>query len=340
MSGDNSLSCSSSNQDDARDLAGTRPKLLEGIGSVVVSLTCYVYRRSRHLPFLVGPVIGAVEDIVSPCVEPLAVKARNEGLYLLSLADEKLYVLGEIAMEKVPFVSSIVNNAKGVYSMLEEAPTVVSYTYDQVCERGVIGGAANTWVKYEATVKSKSVDTLEFVKRVPLLGTFVPVIYIVGSPLASAISSWLIKHSDAQVKHLVLLDDEKNLEEKAFFVVDHGAEDSSSLKDIPEVDSGDRSLTPESSGDRSLTPESSDSSTHLEIANMSDVCGETVEVKPADDVKGKSTVTIVAPVSNAADDDDSDDELSVLFDAGWSVGKLSPPRKIVVESKATKKGWW
>lgn len=35
-----------------------------------------------------GPVIGAVEDIVSPCVEPLAVKARNEGLYLLSLADE------------------------------------------------------------------------------------------------------------------------------------------------------------------------------------------------------------------------------------------------------------
>lgn len=233
-------------------------------------------------------------------------------------------------MEKVPFVSSFVNNAKGVYSMLEEAPTVVAYTYDQVCERGVIGGAANAWVKYEATVKSKSVDTLEFAKRVPLLGSFVPVIYIVGSPLASAISSWLIKHSDAQVKHLVLLDDEKNVEEKAFFVVDHGAEDSSSLKDIPEVDSGDRSLT----------PESSDSSTHLEIASKSDVCGETLEVKPEAADKGKSTVTIVAPVSNAADDDDSDDELSVLFDAGWGVGKLSPPRKILVESKATKKGWW
>jgi len=331
MSHDNPLSCSSSDQGDASDLAGKRPKLLEGIGSVVVSLTCYVYRRSRHLPFLVGPVIGALEDIVNPCVEPLAVKARNEGLYLLSLADEKLYVLGEFAMEKVPFASSIFNNAKGVYSLLEEAPTVVSYTYDQVCERGLIGGAANTWVKYEATVKSKSVDTLEFVKRVPLLGTFVPVIYIVGSPLASAISSWLIKHSDAKVKHLVLLDDEKNLEEKAFFVVDHGAEDSSSLKDTPEVDTGDRSLT----------PESSDSSTHFEIANKSDVCGETVEVKPAGDYKGKSTVTIVAPVSNAAvHDDDSDDELSVLFDAGWSVGKLSPPRKILVESKATKKGWW
>lgn len=71
-------------------IAADRPRLLEGIGSTVVSLTFYVLRKSRHLPCLVGPVIGAVEDIVSPRIQPLATRVGTEGMYLLSLADEQV----------------------------------------------------------------------------------------------------------------------------------------------------------------------------------------------------------------------------------------------------------
>ena len=93
-------------------------------------------------------------------------------------------------------------------------------------------------MKYEVTMKSMSADSLKFVKRIPLLSAFVPVIYTVGTPVASAISSWLAKHSELQDKHLVLhevhlLDDEMDLkdipEEKHLFVVDGGAVDSSSM---------------------------------------------------------------------------------------------------------------
>lgn len=252
----------------------------------------------------------------------------------------QLYALGEITMEKVPFVSGFVSNAKGVHSMFEQVTTVAFYAYEQVCERGMIGGAANTWVKYEVAVKSKSADALNFVNRLPVLGAFVPVVYTVGTPIASAISSWLVKHSEAQDKHLVfhkvrLLDDETDmksvLDEKSLFVVDNGAEDSSAHANSSEIDSADRNLT----------PESSESSTHPEIVKKSDLFEEVGEVKPAGDGtvdKGKSNVMIVAPVSSAGED--SDDELSVLFDAGWSVGKRSPPRKILVESESRKKGWW
>lgn len=64
---------------------------MEGIGSAVVSLTCYVLRKSRNLPCLVGPVIGAVEDIVTPCIQPLAIKVGTEGMYLLAFVDEKVF---------------------------------------------------------------------------------------------------------------------------------------------------------------------------------------------------------------------------------------------------------
>jgi len=245
-------------------------------------------------------------------------------------------------MEKVPFLSGFVSNSKGVHSMFEQVTTVTSYAYEQVCERGVLGGAANTWVKYEVTVKSKSADTLKFVKRLPLVGAFVPVIYTVGTPIASAISSWLVKHSEAQDRHLVfhevrLLDDDTDLKDglegKHLFVVDNGAEDSSRAD-------AQKTSSEISSADRSLNPESSESSTHPETVKKYDLfeeVGESKSVGDGTDDKGKSTVMTVAPVSA---DEDSDDELIVFFDAGWSVGKISPPPKVFMESKARKKGWW
>jgi hypothetical protein len=75
----------------AGHIAASRPRFLEGIGSFAVSFTFYVLRKSRHLPLLVGPVIGAVEDIVSPRIQPLATRVGAEGMYLLSLADDKVF---------------------------------------------------------------------------------------------------------------------------------------------------------------------------------------------------------------------------------------------------------
>jgi len=226
--------------------------------------------------------------------------------------------------------------------MFEQVTIVTSYAYEQVGERGMLGGAANTWVKYEVTVKSKSADTLKFVKRLPLLGAFVPVIYTLGTPIASAISSWLVKHSDAQDRHLViheirLLDDNKDLKDglegKPLFVVDNGAEDSSRV-DAQEI-SSEINFT-----DRSLNPESPESSTHPETVKKSDLFEEVGESKSVGDGtvdKGKATVLTVASLIT---DEDSDDELSVLFHSAWSVGKITPPRKISTESKASRKGWW
>lgn len=73
------------------ETATERPMLLQGIGSIAVSLTFYILRKSRRLPGLVGPAIGAVEDIVSPCIQPLATRVGTESLYFLSLADEKVF---------------------------------------------------------------------------------------------------------------------------------------------------------------------------------------------------------------------------------------------------------
>ena len=74
----------------AAHVAADRLRLLEGIGSFGVSLTFYVLRKSRDLPCFVGSAIGAVEDFVSPCIEPLATKVGTEGMYLLSIADDKV----------------------------------------------------------------------------------------------------------------------------------------------------------------------------------------------------------------------------------------------------------
>ncbi|KAG0627245.1 hypothetical protein M758_2G185600 [Ceratodon purpureus] len=345
MSVDNLCSCSSSNQDVAAHLAADRLRLLEGIGSFGVSLTFYVLRKSRDLPCFVGSAIGAVEDFVSPCIEPLATKVGTEGMYLLSIADDKLYALGEIAMDKVPLVSGFVSNAKAVNNIFEQVTTVASSTYDQVCDRGIIGAAADTWVKYEVTVKSKSEDYLQFMKRIPLMRVFVPIIYTVGTPIVSTIFGWLTKRSELQGQHLILhevrlLDHEMDLEdvskEKHLFVVDNGTVDSSSMdsrQSCPETDFGDRSSIPES-------PECS--TPRIETVKKEVVFQEVGEVEPVQgETSGnaKSDPTVVRPVT-FADDDSSDDELTVLFNSGWHVGKVSPLKGILVEPKASKRGWW
>jgi hypothetical protein len=259
------------------------------------------------------------------------------------LCISQLYSLGEIAMEKVPLVSGFVSNAKGVHDVFGQVTTVASSAYDQVRDRGIIGAAADTWVRYEVTVKSKSEDSLQFAKRIPLLRAFVPVIYTVGTPIASVISSWLAKHSELQGQHVVLrevhlLDDEKDLkdisEEKHLFVVDDGAVDSSSMdarQSCPEIDFGDRSSIPESS--ECSTPVGT-----VKMEVLFEEVGEEERVQAETTGKGKSDVIIARPLSSA--DDDSDDEVSVLFESGWHLGKISPAKPILAEPKAMKKGWW
>ncbi|XP_024401484.1 uncharacterized protein [Physcomitrium patens] len=342
MSSNCSCSCSSSNEDVSGETATERPMLLQGIGSIAVSLTFYILRKSRRLPGLVGPAIGAVEDIVSPCIQPLATRVGTESLYFLSLADEKLYELGQITTKKIPFLSGLIRKVKGVHSLIGQAGTVASSAYEQVSERGVIGAAADTWMKYEVTVKSKTADSLKYVNRVPLLNVFVPVIYTVGTSIASAISSWLSKHSEFQDVHLVfhevhLLDDEKDLktdpEVKHLYVVDSRAEVSSNMDT--------HNSSSEIGISTSSTPETSERSTHPEVVRKADLFEEVDEGKPSSggsDGKGKLNVAPVIPASSPGED--SDDELTVLFDAGWSLGSISPPRKVLVESEDSKKWWW
>lgn len=235
----------------------------------------------------------------------------------------QLYVLGEIIMEKVLFVLGFVSNVKGVYSMFEQVIIVVFYVYEQVCECGMIGGVVNIWVKYEVVVKFKLVDVLNFVNRLFVLGVFVLVVYIVGIFIVLVIFSWFVKYSEVQDKYFVfykvcLLDDEMDmksvLDEKFFFVVDNGVEDSFVYVNSFEIDFVDCNLI----------FESFESSIYFEIVKKLDLFEEVGEVKFVGDGivdKGKFNVMIVVFVSFVGED--LDDELSVLFDVGWSVGKRS-----------------
>jgi hypothetical protein len=245
-------------------------------------------------------------------------------------------------MERVPFVSGFINNAMAIQNIFGQVSTVASNAYDQVCERGVIGAAADIWVKYEVTVKSKSEESLQLMKRIPLMGAFVPVIYTVGTPIASTFFNWLAKHSEVHLffHEVRQQDDEKDSkgvsEEKHLFVVDKGAVHSSTMnarQSSPEDDFGDRSSIPES-------PECS--TPQVETVKRKVVFEEVVEEeRPQDETNGKSKsdVTTVRP-ARFADDDSSDDELTVLFNSGWHVGKVSPSKEAVMERKASKRGWW
>lgn len=66
-----------------------RPKILEALGYRVTALARIVVKKAREAP-IVGKAIGYVEDTVSPWLEPAIAHVEKDGLYLLSLVDNKV----------------------------------------------------------------------------------------------------------------------------------------------------------------------------------------------------------------------------------------------------------
>jgi len=300
------------------------------------------------LPCLVGPVIAVVEDIVGPHLQPLASSVENRGIYYLSLADEQLFAIGGVVEKNVPLVPTLVKNAKGFHSYLEQAATKLFTAYGRVRGRGVIGAAADTWVDYESLVKSKSVRALKLAENIPLLNVLVPIFQAVGAPVGLAVSDWLVKRSEIHDKHLVLQEgcllpnenvskvgeDEKHLlvihseaefhssmnhqdrgeDEKHLFVANTAAVDNH-----PSVNSqGTGNQEINAVDDQQQMPSQASSEGPKESASL-----DAVEPQKAAFIQGAGTSTAKIVVHHADSDEDSDDELSALFHAGWSIGKVA-----------------
>lgn len=223
-------------------------------------------------------------------------------------------------MEKnVPFASTLVWKVQKLHNLSGQATGAIVTAVGRVRDSGVIGAAADTWVEYESLVKTKSQQALQYAGEVPLLNIFVPIVHAVGAPVASAVSGWLVKQSEIQDKHLILqevhlpaIENEVKCssDENHFFVVQHVAEEPLTMQDAETI--------------VTKVSEDADKSENLEgdqlvgAVRKSDLLKE---VEPLGDaVPAQTDVKIVAPISYS--DDESDDELTLLFNSGWSIGKI------------------
>lgn len=252
-------------------------------------------------------------------------------------------------MEKsVPLVPTLVKNAKGFHSYLEQAATKLFTAYGRVRGRGVIGAAADTWVDYESLVKSKSVQALKLAENIPLLNVLVPIFQAVGAPVGIAVSDWLVKRSEIHDKHLVLqegrLRPDENVSKAAVdekhLVVVHSEAEVQSSTNLQDCSTDEKHLFVAKTAAVNNHPTVNSQGTDVQEINA--VTGQhqmhsqsssegpkdsasldAVEPQKAAFIQGAGTSTAKMVVPPAGYDEDSDDELSALFHAGWSVGKVA-----------------
>lgn len=249
-------------------------------------------------------------------------------------------------MEKnVPLVPTLVKNAKGFHSYLEQAATKLFTAYGRVRGRGVIGAAADTWVDYESLVKSKSVRALKLAENIPLLNILVPIFQAVGAPIGLAVSDWLVKRSEIHDKHLVLqegcsLPDENvskvGEDEKHLLVIhseaefhssmnreDHGEDEKHLFVANTAAVDNHPSVHSQGTGDQEINAVNDQQQMPSQSSSESPASLDAVEPQKATFIQGAGTSTAKIVVPLADSDEDSDDELSALFHAGWSIGKVA-----------------
>lgn len=184
-----------------------RRKILEALGYRVSALTRIVVKKARDAP-LVGKIIGYVEDRVSPWLEPAIVRVEKDGLYLLSLFDNQIHTVSDLAMAHVPFAAKLIPHMQTILS--GEPIDIALMVLDRVRTRGVIGSTADAWVDYEPMVKSESEKIYGLVVRVPGAHIVVSILQDIGSPFVSIASDWLVTRTEFKDKHEIFLQRERS----------------------------------------------------------------------------------------------------------------------------------
>ncbi|KAL3691954.1 hypothetical protein R1sor_005605 [Riccia sorocarpa] len=174
-------------------------KIFEDVGSVVIRLMHFTFRKARTLPCPLGTSISYFEDTLGPWVRPFVAGVEEETLRLLSLVDDKLNAATDVALKPLrPLVSVFVIPLQIVFSELD--PEKLQAGLEKLRRRGIIGCTADAWVKYEPLIKDKSKGVYKLVRRLP--GSSLPVYFFhdIGSPAVAAISQWLIDQSEKKDK--------------------------------------------------------------------------------------------------------------------------------------------
>jgi hypothetical protein len=73
----------------ADETMAEKPKILEAFGDRLTALTRTILKKAREVP-IVGRSIGYVEDTINPWLEPVIAHVEEDGLYLLSIVDDKI----------------------------------------------------------------------------------------------------------------------------------------------------------------------------------------------------------------------------------------------------------
>ncbi|KAL2622103.1 hypothetical protein R1flu_002308 [Riccia fluitans] len=173
--------------------------VFEDVGSLVIKVAHFYFRKVRTLPSPLGSSISYIEDTLSPWLQPLVTSVEEEGLHLLSLVDQKISSATDAALRPLkPLVSVFVIPLQIVLSELD--PVKLESNLEKLRRRGIIGCTADAWVKYEPVVRKKSQGVYKLVRKIPGSSLAVYVCHDIGSPVVSAISQWLVDHSEKKGK--------------------------------------------------------------------------------------------------------------------------------------------
>eukprot|EP00250_Pteridium_aquilinum_P009143 c18469_g1_i1 orf=182-1018(+) len=176
----------------------TRP--LHDCACFLISLTRTLLERMTHLPFPIGTVVKCTEAMVDRCAHSLIQSLECHGLCILAAIDDKILAMVAFA-EGCAFCK--VTGVKRVLSLLRT--------------QALIETSAGLWLRYEKIVKKDIQKALCLANKLPLVHRLTPVICAVSSPLAVAISDWLLKQVEriekgSQTVESMLVTQKQNVE--------------------------------------------------------------------------------------------------------------------------------
>lgn len=165
-------------------------RLLHDSASHLISFSHACFEKITHLPFPMGTIIKCVEGVVDPWTHPLVEALECHGLNILAAMDDKIYAIGTF-VEGCVFCTA---------ARLKVVSTLLF-------KRGLIGTSADLWLKYEATVKEDIQKAVRLANKFPLVNLATPLFCAISTPLARAISDWLVKQGERIDKGMEVTND-------------------------------------------------------------------------------------------------------------------------------------
>ncbi|MCO5579322.1 hypothetical protein L7F22_033177 [Adiantum nelumboides] len=163
--------------EDARNKSASG--LFEDVASCCILITNSFLDKLASLPFPLGTIMEAVQEVVMPIVHPV----EGFTLRLLTTLDDQIYGI-----------------VVGIEGSITSAWEKVNHVVKLLGERGILGMSADSWVQNESSIREALQRMIDFVNDIPLIGVATPFLCTISAPLVNSISDWLVEHSQSQDK--------------------------------------------------------------------------------------------------------------------------------------------